>query len=46
MKKKGYLGEWCKWGTCMNLNEWKGPIFDVKRDRNDEKSRKKIHEND
>ena len=29
----------------MNSNEWKGPIFDVKRDRNDGNSRKKIHEN-
>jgi len=46
MEKKGYLGEWCKWSTCMNSNEWKGPIFDVKRERNDEKSRKKFHEKD
>ena len=38
----GNLGEWCKWGTCNELNEQKGPIFNVKRDQNDEKSRNKI----
>ena len=37
----GNLGEWCKWGTCNELNERKGPIFSVKRDQNDEKSKNK-----
>jgi len=24
---KENLGKWCKWGTRMDLKEWKGPIF-------------------
>jgi hypothetical protein len=40
MEKKGYLGEWCKWSTCMNSNAWKGPIFDVKETKMTKKNRK------
>ena len=28
------LGEWCKWGTCNELNEQKGPIYEAIMDRN------------
>ena len=24
---EGNLGKWCKWGTRIYFNEWKGPIF-------------------